>query len=263
MRLPTAVLLLAVPAVSGFAAPSAHLRRGPPLAAAAAHRRGPRATAFPLRAAAAPSAEDIARAGRGLRRVSSVSWWLQAVPTGVATATLLFAALFESAAAVSPAAFRATAYGSLVSSGLLFSATGLLLSFTSIAWQARYKRVGLVVGLGPTANPTGLSPIRAKLRRLLKLGVYINLAGTAITLISAGQTVGALLGRLLSAPTPGAAGGYAAAYAAGVSPLQPLDLFVVQANTNVLLSHYFGLITALWLRTKNALAGGVGEDGED
>jgi hypothetical protein len=87
-----------------------------------------------------------------------------------------------------------------------------------------------------------------------------------VTLISAEQIVGTLIGAVLSqrglqtllagpvgvpgaAPTAvGAAGGFAGF----AGPLSALDIFVVQANTNTLVAHLVSLVAGLWLLARRS-----------
>ena len=80
------------------------------------------------------------------------------------------------------------------------------------------------------------------LRRAIEVGVSLNLVGMLLTLLGAEQTVGVLAIKVLTArPWQGA----------GMMPnlegLQPLDILVVQANTNSLLSHFCSLVSLLYL----------------
>jgi hypothetical protein len=64
------------------------------------------------------------------------------------------------------------------------------------------------------------------------------------TLLGAEATVGALLAKALSQPQGAAVFGAPG----GVSQyVQPLDIFVIQANTNILLAHFVGLVLTLWI----------------
>jgi hypothetical protein len=81
------------------------------------------------------------------------------------------------------------------------------------------------------------------IRRTITIGSVLNLSGMFLALIGAQQIVGLLASKLLTMQgvTP------FAMTAAGVSAqtLQPLDILIVQANTNTLLSHFISLICGL------------------
>mmetsp|Transcript_14108 Transcript_14108/g.42207 ORF Transcript_14108/g.42207 Transcript_14108/m.42207 type:complete len:97 (+) Transcript_14108:390-680(+) len=65
------------------------------------------------------------------------------------------------------------------------------------------------------------------------------------TLFGAEQIVGTLVAKVLS--FQGVTGPAAGAYVAPTATLQALDIFIVQANTNTLLSHLCSLTITLWL----------------
>jgi hypothetical protein len=87
------------------------------------------------------------------------------------------------------------------------------------------------------------------LRRAVRVGVAVNLAGLLLNLLAAEQITGVLAVRVLTRPSA-AAGGLSyqsALLAASAEGLQPLDVLVVQANTNSLLSHFCSLASLLSL----------------
>jgi hypothetical protein len=85
------------------------------------------------------------------------------------------------------------------------------------------------------------------LRRAIKLGSMLNLVGMGLTLLGAGQIVGGLAIKVLtmSQGTVLALGNVAGG--GGLQTLQPLDILIVQANVNLLLSHYLSLVGLLYL----------------
>jgi hypothetical protein len=65
-----------------------------------------------------------------------------------------------------------------------------------------------------------------------------------LTLLGAEATVGALLAKALSQPQ----GATVFGAPGNVSQfVQPLDIFIIQANTNILLAHFVGLVFTLWV----------------
>ncbi len=91
------------------------------------------------------------------------------------------------------------------------------------------------------------------IRRAIVIGVTLNLLGMLVTLIGAEQIVGLLAAKVLTMQgiTPfqasfglglgGGSGGL------GAQSVQPLDVLIVQANTNTLLSHFLSLVGCLVL----------------
>jgi hypothetical protein len=82
------------------------------------------------------------------------------------------------------------------------------------------------------------------IRRCISVGVTVNLLGMALALVGAEQIVGSLAIKVLT--QQGVLGGYGDRGAA-LQSLQPLDILVVQGNTNTLLSHFCSLVAFLYL----------------
>jgi hypothetical protein len=86
-------------------------------------------------------------------------------------------------------------------------------------------------------------PSKADTLQIIRLGLIVNLVGMLLTIVGAQAIVGSILAKSLSQPQ-GALG-------LGTLDLnrfvQPLDLFVVQANTNTIAAHFVGIAASLWL----------------
>lgn len=83
---------------------------------------------------------------------------------------------------------------------------------------------------------------------MVRTAIFVNLLGLLTSLVGAEQFVGTLMARVLTQQ------GFAPLVVAGpgannvASPtVQPVDIFVIQANTNILLSHFISLVTSLVL----------------
>ena len=117
------------------------------------------------------------------------------------------------------------------------------MTFLSIFWTwgggARLSRRLL-------RRPTSQIKTANMLRRAIRVGVTLNLVGMLTTLLGAEQTVGVLAIKVLTA-RPWAAGGAMMAATLVDGSLQPLDILVVQANTNLLCSHFCSLVSLLYL----------------
>ncbi|CAB9508402.1 Protein of unknown function (DUF3611) [Seminavis robusta] len=122
----------------------------------------------------------------------------------------------------------------------VLAGTGIVASFISIFWTwaggARLSRrlVRRATSRVQAAN---------MLRRAIKVGISLNLIGMFLTLLGAEQTVGVLAIKVMTQRPWNSAGGM------GMMEygLQPLDILVVQANTNSLLSHFASLVCFLYL----------------
>jgi len=121
--------------------------------------------------------------------------------------------------------------------GIGFAWLGLGMVGVSIFWHWRYTR--WAKRLTYEDRPTKQQTIQ-----LVKAGIVISLVGMLLTLLGAGAIVGALTAKSLQQqPT---------VITVTTLPVQPIDFFVIQANINIILSHFFGLISCLWLLQKVA-----------
>lgn len=85
------------------------------------------------------------------------------------------------------------------------------------------------------------------IRRAIVIGTTLNLLGMLVTLIGAQQIIGTLAAKIL---TMQGISPFQASFASGVGTtqsVQPLDVLIVQANTNTLLSHFLSLVCCLVL----------------
>jgi uncharacterized membrane protein len=168
-----------------------------------------------------------------LKRVSWFSWWSQIILTTVSAVILSFSrSVVGRNATVGPVP------------SFLLSGAGVLISACSIIWTwgngARLSRRLL-------RRPTTRSQAADMLRRAVRVGVTLNLIGLLVTLLAAEEIVGALAIKVL---TNRNFGPQAALLGSVEGQLQPLDILVVQANTNTLLSHFCSLVSLLYLSDK-------------
>ena len=109
-------------------------------------------------------------------------------------------------------------------------AGGLITSFLSWGWIRAGRRLAF---LQEVKLQTVLATVLA--------GTNLNLASMGATIIGLQATVGALVGKTLSA----VAGGYY--NPRGAPPPVAFDVFSVQACANVIMAHFVGLVLANWL----------------
>ena len=212
-----------------------------------------------------PLLQDLSRL---LQRTSWFSWWTQTILTVISCTILLFAG---NATKGKAAVARATP-------SFFLSGLGLTVSFLSILWTwgngTRLSR-RLLRNKSSTQQPSSSSPAPSKnplafrpapphalLRRAIRVQVGLNLVGLFLTLLAAEEIVGSLALKVLTAGNGLLYGG------SGVGAegfVQPLDILIVQANTNTLLSHFASLSTALYLADRvrllqDARRGGGGDE---
>ena len=161
--------------------------------------------------------------------------------TTISTTILIFAASVVRGSSKSSGAAAAASAPSFFLSGV-----ALIISAVSILWTwgngARLsKRL-----LRPTTLPIASQHIQAAklVRRAVQVQVTLNLVGLMGTLLAAEEIVGSLAIKVLTTFGVGAG---ANLYNAPLMGLQPLDILVVQANTNTLLAQFISLTTSLVL----------------
>lgn len=174
----------------------------------------------------------IRRIAGAFRRFGWISFWAQIVLGVIASLALIFAIASLSA--------RSGGNDPGAGAGLFFSAIGQITVFISAFWAFRYTRLSRQLRSRDDAK----RPKPKDAIRMLKIGLFISLGGMLATLLGGEATVGALLAKALSQPQGAAVFGAPGSVSQYV---QPLDIFVIQANTNILLAHFVGLVFTLWI----------------
>jgi hypothetical protein len=191
-----------------------------------------------------------------IRRVSNIfrvigwgSFWAQIVLAVVSGVVLIFAAGSLGAATNTavpqvPGAVPVAPTGTInpgTGAGLFLAVLGLLSLFAGAFWAFRYTRL---------SRKLKTPDAQARLKKgdavqALNIGLLINLIGMALTVLGAQAIVGSLVAKSF-------------AQGAGIFTgnfqrfINPLDIFLVQANTNTIMAHLIGLIaTLLILRSVN------------
>lgn len=208
----------------------------------------------------------IRETARTLRRVSWFSWWSQVILTVISSVILLFAKSVmtgqqQPRMVVGSAMMTAGAGGG---PSFFLSGCGILLSAVSIVWTwgsgARLSRrltttttVGAIATIAKGGKTmTSRATAANMVRRAIRIGVTVNLLGLLCNLLAAEQIIGSLAVKVLTSRGGGGGagmfgmGGFMDA-AAAANSLQPLDVLVVQANTNSLLSQFCSLASLLYL----------------
>ena len=180
-----------------------------------------------------------------MRRLSWFSWWAQLILTTISSVTLLFArnvitratltvANTGGAATTASAGATAAAMPNFVLAG-----SAIILSVASILWTGASRRLSRRLLKRPTTKLQAAN----MLRKDINVGVTLNLLGMFCTILGAEQIVGALAIKVLTTAS------YRATLldASPSGMLQPLDILVVQANTNTLFSHFCSIAAFLYL----------------
>lgn len=159
-----------------------------------------------------------------------ISLWTQLVLGVVSGGILLFAVISQRGGSNNPG----------TGLGIFLAISGLITLGVSIYVAFRYTRIGRQLQSANSDN----RPSKIKTVQIVRLGLIVNLVGMLITLLGAQAIVGALLTKSLTVPQLGA-GAYTQLDPSRI--IQPLDIFVVQANTNTVSAHFAGLVASIWL----------------
>ena len=171
--------------------------------------------------------QTVRKISAQLRRVGWAGFWLQLILAVVSTLIFLFAAPFASTGASNPG----------TGGSLIFALGGLLVLYGSTYWSFRY-----VMTSRKLKNPD-LRPKKAETIRLVQWGLMASILGMGLSVMGAESIGGTLLGKSLSS----------AASFGMFSPdalskiIQPLDIFIVLANTHTVTAHFIGIVSSLWL----------------
>ncbi|KAL7597777.1 protein TIC 21, chloroplastic [Lactuca sativa] len=181
----------------------------------------------PEKAKLAQVAKRLETTSRNFKRLGSLGFWGQLICT-IVSAVILSFSIVITGKITSPATFYAT-------SG------GIIAAFLSVFWSFGYIR--LSDRLRKTANDPAKAPPRADVVKSLKNGIALNLVGMGAAILGMQATVGFLVAKALTtSATP-----YYQGTPPGVSPVLALDVFLVQASANTILSHFLGLLFSLEL----------------
>ncbi|XP_022762358.1 protein TIC 21, chloroplastic-like [Durio zibethinus] len=169
----------------------------------------------------------LERTSRYFMRLGNLGFWGQLVCTVVSAVILSFSVVITGKI-TSPAAFYATA-------------GGIVAAFISVFWSFGYIR--LSEKLKRTANDPSKAPSRADVVKSLKNGIFLNLLGMGAAILGMQAKVGLLVAKALTSST----NPYYQGISPGYGPVLALDVFLVQASANTILSHFLGLVFSLEL----------------
>ena len=180
--------------------------------------------------------KELQTLSRSYARLSIFSWWCQIILSVVSGVILTFAQSVRKSAPGAPVP--------LLSSGFALSSAGVGIAFFNSAWTWAITRAARRAFMGKMDS----AKIVPTLRRYSRISINISLLGMFISLLGAEQIVGTLASKVLS--SQGFVPVVAAGVSAGISQVQALDIFLVQANTNALVAHFVPLLSFLYGQRK-------------
>ncbi|MBV8887377.1 MAG: DUF3611 family protein [Chroococcidiopsidaceae cyanobacterium CP_BM_RX_35] len=160
------------------------------------------------------------------------SLWIQLVLGIISVIVLLFASFSRGVAGAQNQQSSGTGFG------IFFAVVGVATLGLGGYLAFRYTRIGRQLQ-SPNASQR---PRKADAIRILWFGLLVNLVGMSLTIVGAQAIAGALLLRSLSLPQ-----GVGAVLSNPAEVIRPVDIFVVQANTNIVAAHFAGLVASLVL----------------
>lgn len=164
-----------------------------------------------------------------LKRLSWASWWAQLILTTVSSVTLVFARNVITQSSNSIAEAKSLP-------NFLLAGAGIIFSFVSILWTWATRRLSRRLLKKSTFRVQAAN----MLRKSVDVGVTINIIGMLFTILGAEQIVGGLAIKVLTTSRT-------VTLLESSSLLQPLDILVVQANTNTLFSHFCSMVALLYV----------------
>uniref|UniRef100_A0A453T7R7 Protein TIC 21, chloroplastic n=1 Tax=Aegilops tauschii subsp. strangulata TaxID=200361 RepID=A0A453T7R7_AEGTS len=174
-----------------------------------------------------PVSKRLEKTARYFKNLGTLAFWSQLVCTTVSAGILSFSAV-ATGNATSPFTFYAT--------GL-----GIVAAFVSVFRSFGYIRLSKT--LRRTATEPAKAPPRAAVVKNLRNSIVLSVVGMGAAVLGMQATVGALVAKALTTSSVP----YYQGISAGQSPVLALDVFLVQASANTILSHFLGLSSSLEL----------------
>jgi Protein of unknown function (DUF3611) len=171
---------------------------------------------------------NVLKTVQALNLAGWVGLWSQTVLAIISTLILLFAIITRNAGNTGTA-------NPGTGAGTFLAFLGLVAVYLSIFWSYRYTL------MAKKLRTSDSRPTRADTIKQLKIGLLISFVGMFVTLLGAQTIVGVLVAKSLSQPQS------AIVNIDFNRLIQPIDIFIVQANTNTILAHFLGLVSSVWL----------------
>jgi len=175
--------------------------------------------------------KKVQRTANACKTLGRWGFWSQLILSTVSAVILVFSFLFKGITKANDA-------------GLYFILFGIICGYFTTFWSLGIGKLG--GKLQAAVTQLDLVPPRTEVVRQLSTGLTINFVGLGATIIGLQATTGILFAKSLTAAaaSPFQPGGY--------NPVLALDIFLVQAGSNVMFAHWIGAAVSLWLlRTVN------------
>lgn len=182
--------------------------------------------AIPLKSHSSPSKQKFAGIFRLLGRIS---FWIHVLLGGAAGITLLLVMLSRDFSDASNA---------YIGFGIFLAICSILAVGFRIYWTYRYTRLARLL----QSPDTSVHPQKSEVIDILRIGLYVSLAGLFIAFLATEQTVIAVLAKSLARPQG------VTVYQPGIGVgVRPVDIFLILANVNIMGAHFLGSVNSLGL----------------
>ena len=180
-------------------------------------------TAKPKRA---KQSNTIRRVSNSLKWAGVIGFWVQLVLGVISTVMLLLAIINKTERSNPGTGFS-----------LFCAVCGLVCLIVSIYFSFNHQKVGKVLEKTNASRPK-----KTKTINMIKIGLIVNLTGMLLTIIGAEAIAGIVLSKILAFDPAKIFNNQTSS-----EFVNSLDLFIVQANTNIIAAHFAGLVSSLWL----------------
>jgi len=171
--------------------------------------------------------EPVPKLRSALLTIGWFSWWSQAILSTVSGVLLLFANSVT------------TRPSTLTVVGRALTLAGLAAAIASTLWTVAYGKLARKLG---RESPPSAADAAESAGSIAAVGLTLNIVGMVLCLLGAETIVGTLAAKALTQSASAAgAGGFVP------SPVQALDVLIVQANTNTIFAHFISLCANLRL----------------
>ena len=181
-----------------------------------------------------PNTSNLKQVSKTFRLVGWVSFWVQTVLAIISGVIFAFAGV---ALAMGRQAAGDSASNPATGGGVVFALVSLGILFYGIYQSFGYVRMGRRI----REENTNLRPKKSDTIKLLWRSLTIRGVGLLMAVVAAEAIAGVLLGKSFMA--------VGAIFSPGsqLQLIQPLDIFLVLANTHLITAHFVGVGSTLWL----------------
>jgi hypothetical protein len=172
----------------------------------------------------------VERISLELQRLGNISFWAQIILGIISTVLLLIAAA---------SLFGAQQKTQGIEFGIFCAFAGVIVLAIAIVLCFRYRKLGRQI---QNPDPTK-RPKKADTLQVIKTALVLNVGGMLMSILGAQTLAGLVLVKSLNISQ-------GTLNLGGPTPNQfvtPVDLLIIQANTNTILAHFVGIVFSLWL----------------